>query len=523
MATPLASEEINRRIGRSSAGLMALHLANYGARFLKGILIALFFGTLAEYECYTAALNLPLVVNGVLHGALVTAVVPILVDLRARAGPEAADRLWTRFGLVVFAALLLLCTGLGLAAPRVVAWITDPARHDVALTAYLLRVLLGYLALYFLVQYATLVFHSHHQFVYPMAMTLPNLAVNLAVIVLWFSLVRVEAVGLAWGLYAGAAVQLALMVRRGWRRRVLRPAWGPAPDLGRAARNSALLLLSSLLSPATLITVDIIMAREIPKGIATLNYAYTMFMFPVTVGIMNLGYVLLPYLSTQVVQRDWAGLGHTVSVTVRVLVFVTVPVAAGLWLVSDDLVATLLQRGRFTAEDTQLVGATLRAYVWGLLFAGLWTVQTKILNALQRVRAIFAVSALAFAVKIAANAVLSGPLGAAGIALATALFYGLSWALLEIWVRRTVPLHLEVNLWPRCGAMLAGGALLVVAVLGLRAALAPLSPPAPVRLALEVAVGGAVWLGWCAALRMPELGMIWRTSVRACGRARVEP
>jgi putative peptidoglycan lipid II flippase len=505
----ITSDEVNRRIGRSSVGLMAANGSAYAARFLKVIIIAQFFGTGVAIESYNAALNLPLVINGVLQGALLTALVPMLVELRARGGQATAAQLWTRFGLGTLAVIAALCLAMALGAEPLARRIIDPTRHDLALTTHLLRLLLGYLALYFVAQYFTLIFHSHHRFVFPMLTTLPNLVVNLVVILAWFRWIGVEIDPLVWGLYAGAVVQIALLVFVGWRDGILRPAWGPTPTMGRAARNSVILLLAGLVSPATLITVDIIMARTVERGIATLWYAYSIFMVPVTVGIMNLGYVLLPYLSGQIVRRDWEGLSHTVSVTTRLLLFVTVPTAAGLWLVSDDLVRVVMERGEFLHRDTLLVGAALRAYVWGLLFAGLTVVVTKIFNAMQRVRAIFVVSALAFAIKIAANAILRVPMGAAGIALATAIFYGVSFVLLTIWLWRTVPLHLDRDLGGFAGVTLLGGAVLVIGVGGTRAALLAVHVPIFAVLIAEVAVGAAVWILYSAALGLPELRSVW--------------
>lgn len=492
--------------------MIAVHGATYVARYFKVILIAFFFGTGVEIESYKAALNLPLVISGVVQGALLAAVVPILIALRASHGEQAAARLGTRFGLWTLAAVVALCLGLGFGSGSVARWVTDPARHDDVRTAHLLRLLLGYIVVYILVQYATMLCHSHRWFIFPLLTALPNLAVNIVVIVLWFWLIRVEVEGLVWGLYAGALVQLAIMVARGWKPGILRPAAGAAPAeaMWRATRNTAVLLLSGLLSPATLITVDIIMAAPVERGIATVDYAYAIFMIPVTVGVMNIGHVLLPHLSGQVAGGDWRALGGTVSLTARLMLFTCLPAAVGLWLVSEDLIGVLLERGQFRPEDTTLVAATLRAYSWGLVFAALVTVVTKIFNAMQRVRAIFVVSAIAFAVKIGANALLRGPMGAPGIALATSIFYALSFVLLAIWLRSTVPVPLDRQVLRSLALTLLGGVAMAIAVLGVRATLLGFGAPGVATLLAEVAVGAGVWIAWSAAVRLEELGMIWR-------------
>jgi putative peptidoglycan lipid II flippase len=198
----------------------------------------------------------------------------------------------------------------------------------------------------------------------------------------------------------------------------------------------------------------------------------------------------------------------------RMLFYVTVPIAVGLWLVSEDIVRVVLERGEFTPSDTVMVAATLRAYMLGLLFAGLLVIVTKIYNAMQRVWVLFNISALAFAVKIAANALLRGPLGAPGIALATGLFYLLSFVLLALWLRRSVPLARDVARDRTVMLTLIGGALMFAGVTWARLMMMRAGWGLIGILLAEIALGAALWIGWSIAARMPELGMIWRILIR---------
>lgn len=510
---PAGSESLNRHIGRASAWLMAAQLLGYACRFLRVKIMAMFFGLTAVFEAYSAAFNVPLTVTSILNAAVLSALVPMLIEARHRGGERAGAALWTQYGLVSAGAVLAVTLAIIAAAGPIVRLLTDAQRHDQALAAHLLRIQMAYLALYFVQQYIIIIFHSHRRFIFPTLLGSPALLVN--TLVMWLLLVgplhssppqkQIEA--LVWGLYANTVFMLVFLIGAGWRLGILRPAWQRAEGLGRALRHSAVLTLSNALSPVTLLTIDIILAAPIERGIGTITYAYNLFMTPVAVGVYSLGYVLLPHLSTQIVEKRWEDLSRTLSLSIRVLLYVTVPLAAGMAVVSEDFVR-LFEGGEFQPRDTALVGATLRVFAWGLILAGLLNVITKVLNAMQRVRAILLVSAAAFALKIAVILLLRQPLGAPGFAWGTVAYFALSVAVLGWWMTRLLPIRLDPQIWRTALLCGLGGTGMALAVLGARPLLAGAGAGRVALLLGEVAVGAAVWVVYSVALRLPEFHKI---------------
>ncbi|NLE42575.1 MAG: hypothetical protein GX615_12195, partial [Lentisphaerae bacterium] len=86
--------------------------------------------------------------------------------------------------------------------------------------------------------------------------------------------------------------------------------------------------------------------------------------------------VLLPTLSGQFAHRDADGAKATLVRSVEDVLLLTIPAAAGLMLLSRDVVAVLYQGGEFTAQDTVHVSRALICYAPGLLVFSLNKVLT---------------------------------------------------------------------------------------------------------------------------------------------------
>ena len=75
---------------RSVAALTLLTLGQMGLQFALQLLLAKWFGTASDMDAFVAASTLPLVVSGLLAGALASAFVPVYVQTRERSGETAA-------------------------------------------------------------------------------------------------------------------------------------------------------------------------------------------------------------------------------------------------------------------------------------------------------------------------------------------------------------------------------------------------------------------------------------------------
>jgi putative peptidoglycan lipid II flippase len=171
-------------------------------------------------------------------------------------------------------------------------------------------------------------------------------------------------------------------------------------------------------------------------AVSHLFYAQRLYQFPLGIVGISLATAIFPVMSADAARRDFGALCGTVSRGLRCTVFVAVPAAVGLLLVSRPLVALLLQRGRFTAADTSRTAITLSFYALGLAGYFAQQILTRAFYSLQESGTPAKSAVLVVFINIVLNLTLVWPLGSGGLAAATALCSYVQVAILTAVLRR---------------------------------------------------------------------------------------
>src|SRR5258708_1325157 len=75
---------------------------------------------------------------------------------------------------------------------------------------------------------------------------------------------------------------------------------------------------------------------------------------------------ILPMMSHQAAANDYSGLKNTLTFSVRIVAFITIPAALGLMILREPIIRVLFQHGLFVAESTKLTARALLYYAVGL-------------------------------------------------------------------------------------------------------------------------------------------------------------
>ena len=75
---------------------------------------------------------------------------------------------------------------------------------------------------------------------------------------------------------------------------------------------------------------------------------------------------ILPMMSHQAAAKDYESLKKTLSFSVRIVAFITIPAALGLMILREPIIRVLFQHGQFVAESTRLTARALLCYAVGL-------------------------------------------------------------------------------------------------------------------------------------------------------------
>lgn len=244
-------------------------------------------------------------------------------------------------------------------------------------------------------------------------------------------------------------------------------------------------------------------------AVSQLFYSQRLYQLPLGVLGISLATAIFPVMSSDAARNDFTALSRTVSRGLRCAVFVALPATVGLLMVGRPLVSVLFERGRFSAQDTNLTTWTLSFYVLGLsgYFAqqvvtrAFYSMQDSYIPALSAVIAVFT--------NVVLNLTLVWFLGTGGLAAATAICSYLQVALLVTALhKRLDPGVLEGLAWAIGKTIIATVCMYVVAsiVLSFSKNLAD-----SFKLLLTVPLAAAVYLLAAKFLRIEMLSLLTGT------------
>jgi putative peptidoglycan lipid II flippase len=196
--------------------------------------------------------------------------------------------------------------------------------------------------------------------------------------------------------------------------------------------------------------------------------------------------------------------------SLRLAIFLTLPAMVGLVMFRVPIVHVIFERGAFGRPATLLTAEILFAYTLGLLFYISNRIVTPAFYAMHDTRTPVMTGMVTVGVNIAASIILMGPLGATGLALATAVSSAGNFISLFRCLRRRIgPLGMGGLVVPTAKVALA---CLPVAAWGLFSQLwwnVLIAPGAATKAAIlcgEIGVAVGLFVGTAAALRCEEFG-----------------
>jgi putative peptidoglycan lipid II flippase len=442
----VTSEE--RRVARHAGTVGSATLLSRVLGLVREQVMASFFGAGYATDAFNVAFRIPNLLRDLFaEGAMSAAFVPTFTEYLAKRGKEAAWALGRRVMVSLLALLLGVCVVGALVAPWLVrafapGFDTVPGKLD--LTVLLTRVMLPFLPAMALAAACMGMLNAHGRFGVP---ALAPMWLNLGMVVFGLALIPVceafgqpailaMAIGAVIGAIAQFAFQLPSLHRLGFRLGLERPFDDPGVH-----RIVHLMLPATVGLAATQLNlfVGTMLASLLPQGsVSWLWYAFRLMQLPIGVFGVALATVSLPSLSRAAVAQDLAALKTTLSATLRLVFFLTVPAALWLAVMARPLIALLYEHGRFEPADTVATANALVMYCIGLPAFAAVGVLTRTFYALGDTRTPVRATFVAVALNIALNLLLMRSLAHLGLALATSATSFANLIQLAFYLRRRV-------------------------------------------------------------------------------------
>ncbi|UCG38310.1 MAG: murein biosynthesis integral membrane protein MurJ [bacterium] len=403
---------------------------------LRDAVMASLFGASPATDAFFVAFRLPNLMRQLFgEGALASSFVPVYTDIREKQGEEQA-RLFSSnlisLLFIILTAITLVGVLLAPALVRVIALGFKPGSDVFRLTVLLTRWMLPYMVLICTAALFMGILNSHRHFLAPAAApALLNICIIAAAFVVSPGL-STPILALAWAVLAGGLLQFLTQIPPMWSRGIL-PA-PRVPVLTPEVRRMALMMGPAVLGVAVYqvnILVDTLLASFLPTGSITyLWYGNRIMQFPLGVFGIALATAALPTLSKQISEGRREDFRGTVSFSLALTAFIGLPATLGLIALREPIMLTLFGRGAFSNADVRGAATALLFYAAGLLFFIAVKILGRAFFAVEDTRTPFKAAGTAFLVNTLLNLALMGPMGYAGLALATSLASGVNFMIL---------------------------------------------------------------------------------------------
>lgn len=369
-SAPLASD---RKLLKSTSVVSAMTMLSRVLGLVRDVVFARVFGASIVMDAFIIANRIPNMLRRFFaEGAFSQGFVPVMARYREKHSHEEArefvDAIAGTLGLVLF-----VVTAIGvIAAPVLVAivapgFVGDDGRFE--LSTSMLRFTFPYLFFVSLTAFAGGVLNTYGRFGAP-AFTPVILNIVLISAAIWLApMLEEPGMALAYAVFVAGLLQLLFQIPFLAKVRAIpRPKWRPAHEGVR--RAGALMLPAIFGSSVAQINVLIggIIASLLGVGkISLLYYSDRLMEFPLGVFGIALATVTLPYLSRQHATESVAEFARTVDWSMRLVLLIAVPAAAGLIVLAEPLVATVFFGGVFSESDVVLAALSLQAFAIGLI------------------------------------------------------------------------------------------------------------------------------------------------------------
>jgi putative peptidoglycan lipid II flippase len=507
------------RIARSTAFFSIATAASRIAGLAREIVAAGYYGVHGPMSAFTIAFQVPNLVRALFaDAALQPAFVPVFTEQLEKKNYREAFRLASTLLLLVTVVLGAITALFVLLAPVIMPLFAPGFEGEILdLTVTLSRILFPILILLGVSGVVVGILNSYDRFgafaISPLFWNLTIIAVLVFLIPLFHGQDRIYAYAI--GIVAGTFVQLFIpgfdlrntpfrfKLSFDWRnrdvRRVLLLMLPVTISLGLINFN---LLINSLFGS--------LVSDEAP---AAIDKAFRIYQLPQGVFSVAIATVLFPTLSRFAARGEHDNLRATMANGMRQILFVLLPAAAAVLVLSEPMIRLVYQRGEFTPEQTTLVATALFWFAFSLPTNGLFLLLTRTFFSLQRpwVPTVIAAGNL---IVTALGALALHHLGVGGIVASTAIATTATVVAQCVILRRILG-GLELGSLLNAGIRISLASAALAAVSfgvwdALDGALGRGLLGQIVSLGSALALGGVVYVGASKLLRVAELEQIAR-------------
>ncbi|MBX9758090.1 MAG: murein biosynthesis integral membrane protein MurJ [Beijerinckiaceae bacterium] len=422
-------------MGRSLASVGGFTLLSRITGFVRDVVMGAILGAGMLADAFTIAFRLPNHFRAIFgEGAFNAAYVPSYSRVLEQEGAAQAKHFSAQLFTLLLATQIVLLA-LALLFTRQLVLLLAPGLADdpekLGHAIFMTRITFPYLMCVTLVTLIAGTMNAHGRFAAAaFAPVLLNVAI-VACLSIWFAFPN-AGVAAACGVLLAGVLELALMVVAAQRAGLF--AWFARPGWTADVKQFFKAFVPAVIGSAGVqiaLFADTIIGSMLPTGgLASIYYADRIYQLPIGVIGIAAGTVLLPEMSRRFSAGDNTGALQAQNRTMALTIALSAPFFVAFLTISDLIMAGVFQRGAFDAEAAARSAAVLTAYGSGLLAVVLIRSAVASFQARGDTMTPMMISLGAVGFNVALKIVLFQPMGAAGLAIATAVGAWVNFTLL---------------------------------------------------------------------------------------------
>lgn len=423
---------------KSAIFLMLLTVLAKIFGFARDVTLSYFYGASSISDAYLIAMTIPVTIFTFVGTGIATSYIPMYVNIEKENSKREADQFTTN----VVNITLLICTVLVImillfAVPVVKLFASGFEGKTLELAVSLTRI--SIFGIYFsgLVYVFSGYLQIKNNFAVPALIGIPmNLIVLLSVIMSAKYSIAILGLGKVLAVASQLLYLIPFIRRMGY-------SYKFQLNINDANVKKMVLLAIPVIIGVSVNQINVLVDRTIASqlavgGISALNYADRLNQFVQGIFVASVATVIYPRISRMAVEGNISELKALVSEAISVINLILIPVAVGSMIFCEPIVKLLFSRGAFDANAEVMTSQALFWFSIGMVGFGVREILARVFYSLHDTKTPMINAAVAMAMNIILNIILSRILGIAGLALATSISAVFCAALLFISLRKKI-------------------------------------------------------------------------------------
>lgn len=408
--------------------------------FVREETIAYFFGTTFVSDAMKIATYIPFTISHLLVAGILSAVfIPVFTDFLVERKEEDMWEVFnTLFNTIVLIFLVLSLIFFIFSNKIVYIMAPHASEEMLKLATFMFKILIPQMLILGIATLFTGLHNTYESFTIP---AIGGFLYNFGVVILL--IIGVPLFGpmaIVYGALIGSIaqllIQLPFVIKKGWKYRFILNLKNPY--VKKIGLLSIPILINSTFAYITPIFEKSIGSSFGEGAISSLDYAYKVSQLPLGLFALAIALVIYPTLSQLVAKGELNRLGRTLNFGLKFILYLMLPSALGLMLLSFPITRLLFQQGEFTVNSSKTVSMLLSFYSIGLPFWGMTALLNRAFYSFKDTTTPVIISLIMIFIQISLYFLNSRLLGLKGIPLAASIAAIVQFILLYAFIKKKV-------------------------------------------------------------------------------------